>query len=309
MKLYLAGERLATTADISSKIGEAGAAIWTKYVKRRLFSFYYHGYGKGTGLSEAVADCKRMGLDLFLDSGAFTAFTKKTKIPLKEYADFINATSGVWTVASSLDAIGSGEEAASASYENFARLRSYGAKVAPVFHIREPDHWLQRYVDEGHDYIFIGGMVPETIPWLLVRLDHLFASVLTRTDGTAKVRLHGFGLTSERLMFRYPWYSVDSTRWLMAGIFGFCLFRVDNKLVQVVFSEDSPDARKFKGRHYRNLTPEGKAVVDGWLEPYGVTPDQLATHYSFRDVVNAAVFQGLEDLGVTTFSERQRTLF
>lgn len=328
MKIYLAGERaaIATTAAIRRLGGDAAAAVWTQSVKRRLFSFYYHGFSGAafeqdptTGLSTAIADSVSFGWELFLDSGAFTAFTKGATIPVKEYAEYIRKTEKVWSVCSSLDAIGRGEvnsveqlESARQSWRYFDELRSLGARVQPVWHVREPVKVLQVYVDQGHDYIFIGGMVPETTQWLMQRLDDVWSNVLTRKDGTYKVKIHGFGLTDSKLMFRYPWYSADSSSWLMTGIFGACMFYIPGgkpPLKKVVFSSESPAARKLNAPHYERMTSDAKAEVERWLEPYEVTPGQLSQHYSFRDVVNAAVFQSLEKLGTDCFIKEQPTIF
>jgi hypothetical protein len=320
MKIYLAGEREQSTAADFRRRGIAEAAsIWTKSVRRRLFSYYYHGFSGNnyrkdnqTGLSTPIAEGVEFGWDLFLDSGAFTAFTKNVVIPIEEYAEYVKKTQSqkIWTVCSSLDAIGQGREAAVQSYKYFARLRNLGAEVQPVFHVREPDEALKYYVNSGEwEYVFIGGMVPETTEWLRVRLDHLWSQVLGNKDGTPKIKTHGFGLTDQQLMFRYPWTSVDSSSWLMTGIFGSCMFRTEeNKLRKVVFSDESPTARKFKGWHYKNLPKEAKAQVDRWLEPFEINAEQLSQHYSYRDVVNAAVFQSLEDLGTEAFIEEQPTL-
>lgn len=313
MKIYLAGERQATA--IRYKTEEGLERVWTKYVKRRLFSYYYHGYPghnykqSRPGVSIDIDDALASEWDLFLDSGAFTAFTKGVEIPVEQYARYVKWSARAWTACSSLDAIGKGEAAAQKSYDYFRRLRDLGANVQPVFHVREPDHWLQRYIDEDWDYIFIGGMVPETTRWLMMRLDGLWDSILTNEDGTPKVKLHGFGLTDMKLMFRYPWYSVDSSSWLMTGIFGACMFRVGSGVRKVVFSEESPQARKMPGWHYTTLPHKARSEVDAWLEPYGVTAQQLAAHYSYRDVINAAVYQGLEDLGSTHFHMQQPVLF
>lgn len=318
MKIYLAGERTATATAtaIERQIGDA-ASIWTEGVKRRLFSFYYHGFSaggkfeKGTrGISAAIEDGFNRGWDLFLDSGAFTGWSQKKEISVSEYARYVKWSKRIWTVCSSLDFIGRGEEAARKSYTYFRQLKEAGAEVAPVFHVREPDHWLQRYIDEGHDYILLGGMVAESGRWLEPRLDGLWNTILTASDGAAKVKVHGFGLTNFRLMFKYPFWSVDSSSWLQTGIFGACIFRTEqNTLRKVVFSEESPEARKYRGWHYANLPREAKDVVHKWLEPYKVTPEQLSSHYSYRDVINAAVFQSLEDLGTDRFVLQQPTLF
>lgn len=304
MKIYLAGEREGSKNDEIN--------IW-RSAKRRLFSYYYHGFKTGGQTSVHIEAAKALGLELFLDSGAFTAFTKKENIPVGAYASFVRDTRSYWSVCSSLDVIGQGDEAAAASYDVFRQLHSLGADVIPVFHVREPDSWLERYIAEGHPYIAIGGMVPESTQWLMDRLDHLFASVLTKRDGSAKVRLHGFGLTVFSLMFRYPWYSVDSTSWLMTGVYGACVLPVGSEIRRVFFSTQSPQARKLDGWHYHSLTltpndPRKKAV-DEILEKYGVTAEQCGETYQYRDMVNAAVYQELESRGVNEFHIRQPTLF
>lgn len=304
MKIYLAGEREGSKNDEIN--------IW-RNAKRRLFSYYYHGFKTGGQPSVHIEAARGHNLELFLDSGAFTAFTKKETIPPADYAEFVRRTRSWWSVCSSLDVIGEGEQAAAASYKVFRELLSLGADVIPVFHVREPDHWLDRYIQEGHEYIAIGGMVPESTAWLMDRLDGLFASVLTNRDGTPKVKLHGFGLTVFSLMFRYPWYSVDSTSWLMTGVYGACVLPVGQEIRRVFFSTQSPQARKLDGWHYHALTvtpndPRKKAV-DEILERYGVTAEQCGETYQYRDMVNAAVYQDLESRGVNEFHIRQPTLF
>jgi hypothetical protein len=299
MKVYLAGEREA----IEKSTGEP--ALWSRFVQRRLFSYYYHGCTTGNKPSSDLLASARRSLDLFLDSGAFTAFTQKVDIPLERYARFIQDT-GFWTVCSNLDDTSKNEKK---SYENQKALESLGAKVQPVFHTREDTRWLVKYLDEGYDYIFLGGMVPETTGWLMNWLDDLWDKFLINPDGTARVKVHGFGLTDQSLMFRYPWYSVDSTSWLMTGVFGACLFLTPSGARKVVFSSSSPQAKKIDGWHYETLPSVLKRQVDRWLEPFGVTAAQCAEHYSYRDAVNAAVFQSMETLGTHRFHKTQGGLF
>lgn len=305
MKIYLAGER--EGAKLNRRTGELDLPLWVRNIKRRLFSYYYHS--ENNKISTDIEASKQMGLDLFLDSGAFTAFTKKVTIPIERYAAYVNQYKDVWTTCSSLDAIGQGEQAARESYENFYKLKELGAKVQPVFHVREPNHWLAKYVEEKHDYIFIGGMVPETTQWLMQRLDELWTSILTNEDGTAKVKIHGFGLTDQKLMFRYPWYSVDSTSWLMLGIYGSCFMPIGDKVLKINFSNESPSLRKINGWHFRNLPKRSQEEVREIMQAYGVTPEQCAEHYSFRDAVNAQVFQDMERLATDKFTHHQETLF
>lgn len=302
MRIYLAGERQSAGPDPNT------APIWLKHVKRRLFSYFYHN-AAGNSPDTDILTSHKLGLDLFLDSGAFTAFTKNVTIDPKDFSAFIKNSKGIWSVCSSLDAIGRGVEAAEASYTNLKTLEALGVKVQPVFHVREPDDYMRKYIDEGYDYIFIGGMVPETTLWLMERLDGLWHNILTKPDGTPKVKIHGFGLTDQKLMFRYPWYSVDSSSWLMTGVYGACVFRTTSGLKKVVFSDESPEARKWNGWHYKNLPEAAQRQVDEWLKPYEVTAAECSRHYSFRDAVNAAVFQSMEDMAASKFHGIQQTLF
>lgn len=295
MKVYLAADRSRTDPNEN---------LWVKVARRRLFSYFYDGFQTNTP-SKELLNGKEHCDDLFLDSGAFTAFTKKVTIPLERYAAFVRETRSMWTVCSSLDAIGD----AAQSYAYFHELRALGADVCPVFHAREDDSWLVKYLDEGHPYIFLGGMVPETTPWLLKWLDHLWDAYLTNSDGTPRVKVHGFGLTNQRLITRYPWYSVDSSSWLMTGVYGICAFPHGSGLIKVDFSTQSNSRRKFSAPHYTVLPKEMRDVVDSWLARLGVTAEQCTNHYWFRDYVNAAAYQNLEQFGTERFKKATLELF
>jgi hypothetical protein len=308
MKLYLAGEREGSKNDSIN--------VW-RSAKRRLFSYYYHGFRTGNKTTQFVEDAR--SLDLFLDSGAFTAFTKKETIPPELYAQYVKDTAGYWSVCSSLDVIGSGEAAAQASWDMYQRLLDLDAPVIPVFHVREPDVWLDRYLELDTPYLAIGGMVPETKGWLRDRLDGLWGRILTDASGRPRTHVHGFGLTTFDLMFRYPWYSVDSTSWLMTGVYGACVLPIPDvvggppKIRRVFFSTESPQARNLDGWHYHALTvapnDPRKTAVDTLLARYGVTAAECGATYQYRDLVNAAVYQDLEQFGVEEFHTRQPTLF
>ncbi len=176
--------------------------------------------------------------DIFLDSGAFSMFTQKIKVDLGEYASYIKKNQDIIHIASNLDEIGRGKE--KESYRNQKTLERMGAKIQPVHHARDDDKWLLKYMAEGYDYIFLGGMVPETSKYLKEWLDHIFGKYLTRKDGSAKIKVHGFGLTTVDLMRRYPWYSVDSTSWVLAGRFGNIYLDLPHGDAKIYISDQSP---------------------------------------------------------------------
>jgi hypothetical protein len=195
---------------------------------------------------------------IFLDSGAYSAFTQGARISPKAYAGFIERNADIIELASSLDVIGAGNE--QQSYDNLKaleRLLGRGA-VLPVHHARDDDKWLQRYLAEGYDYIALGGMVKENTAFLKQWLDHVWHYYLTNPDGTARIKVHGFGQTTRELMFRYPWHSVDSTSWVMASNFGSVMMtftREDGSIkdFQIVFSEKAKARYDLKSWHYNSL--------------------------------------------------------
>ena len=103
---------------------------------------------------------------LFIDSGAFSAWTKGKQIDVEEYIQFINNNAEYITVAASVDKIPGEartatvasekdvEEAAKATWENFLYMRSKmkdKSKLLYTFHVGEPWYFLKQaleYEDE-----------------------------------------------------------------------------------------------------------------------------------------------------------------
>lgn len=300
MKVYLAGERSfsGTTPDGTE------VNLYTK-VKRRLFSYFYHG--RNGGLSADTQESYDHGHDLFLDSGAFSAFTSGATIGLEEYADFIQRHGEMFNLRANLDVIG---DDGSKSWDNWKALEGMGCDVFPVFHIGDDIKWLHKILDTGYPMLALGGLVGVSRKARKEWLDDIWEKHLTDDQGKAIRSVHGFGFTDLTLMLRYPWGSVDSSTWLMSGIFGRCLLRVEQGSYRpIVFSEESPEAQRFKGWHYDRLAPQEKTLVDACLIETGVTAKQCASFYLYRDLVNAITYTSMEQDGVDTFKQEQKGLF
>jgi len=166
-------------------------------------------------------------LDIFLDSGAFTFFNKGQKVSLKEYHGFVKEHLSLLGGVSSMDVIDSGEK----SIKKFHRLRKTGIDYIPCYHYGEPPSVLQEYIKYS-EIVSIGGTVPISYAKLLPWLDNLFTKYICDKDRNPIVKTHGFGLTDQRLMFRYPWYSVDSSTWIRVSRMGMLLLprRVRDKV-------------------------------------------------------------------------------
>lgn len=131
---------------------------------------------------------------------------------LKEHRDFIN-------IYPNLDVINNAE----LTYKNQKWMEKQGLMPMPVWHFGSDVKWLEKYINAGYEYICIGGMVPNPIAVLKPALDSLWIKHLTDKDGMPVIKVHGFAMTSFDLMFRYPWYSVDSKSWIDYARFGFIL--------------------------------------------------------------------------------------
>lgn len=236
-----------------------------------------------------ISAVRASGHSIFLDSGAFSAFTQGAEIKLTDYTKFMLDNKDMIHVASNLDIIGKGNE--EGSYKNLVELRAMGAEhgipICPVHHSRDADRWLERYLDEGNDYIFLGGMVPESTPYLKGWLDHVWDKFLADKDGMPKVKVHGFGMTRPGLMERYPWHSVDSTSWVMTGRFGGILIDIDGKMKKILISSDSPKIKDMDA-HFDTLPKIIQSKMVEEILANGFDPEELRTIYWKRDIWNIA---------------------
>lgn len=159
---------------------------------------------------------KKKKLNIFLDSGAFSAWAKGEEINLKDYIAFIKKYEKYIEVYANLDVIGDPK----ATLKNQKKMEKAGLSPLPCFHYGEDISYLKDYI-KNYEYVSLGGMVPISSADLIKWLDKIFGEYICNTkDHKPKVRVHGFGMTSFDLMLRYPWYSVDSTSWVMTGRFG-----------------------------------------------------------------------------------------
>lgn len=307
MKLFLAGETpLSKVAGWQREGIQIDPVQLESVIKRRLFSYFYHNDRAGM-LDREVRTSIKNGYDLFLDSGAFSAFTKQKVISIDEYAGFIHRNGHHFGVIANLDDIG---DDGPKSWANMKALEAKGCKVFPVFHFSDKLEYLYKILDEGYDYMALGGLVGAHTNVLKQWLDEMWGKHLCDKDGLPKIKVHGFGLTSFPLIYRYPWYSVDSSSAVMTSIFGGCVFVLNGQMVKVDFSDQSPTRRNIDGWHYAAMPRAMQEQIDKILEPYKITAQQVGSHYSYRHIINFDTFQRLEDIHTTThFFPEQNTLF
>lgn len=283
LRIYLAARYNGGRADTRSNNPNQLAAASEPY-PYHLESYHYVGKGN---VDEAI---RHNGHKIFMDSGAFSMFTLGIDVDLDAYADYLVRSQDYIEIASNVDVIGRGQEQGSYDNQKYLESLKLPVRVCPVHHARDHDSWLVKYLDEGYDYIFLGGMVPETTGYLVDWLDHIWDKYLALPDGSARVKIHGFGLTTFELMERYPWFSVDSTSWVMNTMFGNILVPVNGKPKAFPISRQSPTT-KTADKSFWSLDAHTQAHMAKVIRDNGFDPEELSTMYGMRDKWNIRFFR------------------
>lgn len=247
----------------------------------------WHYVGKQRFVDEMRADSARV----FLDSGAYSAFTQKLTLSVENYCSYIRTNRDILRIedgtymASVLDGIGDPLQ----TYRNQLEMEYRGIRPLPCFHAGEDERYLEYYV-ANYEYITLGGMVGGSTKTLAVWLDRVFDRYIVDGAGRPKVKVHGFGITAIPLMERYPWYSCDSSSWIQSAAFGTI---VHPKHGPLSVSEKSP-SRHDKGQHISTLTAIEQDYLFQQLEENGFTFDRLSKIYESRAAYNLWSFGVIE---------------
>jgi len=175
---------------------------------------------------EAVDDPHKV--EILLDSGAFTTMTQGKEVDIDAYVDFL------WEMkeknfkslyAICLDTIPTELETthlnkcARETFETYQYIRSKGIDfVVPVYHTGEPLSWLDKIVEEGCDYITVGGVARRSTRSHKRDAFRRVFIKLSRLGYTG--RMHGLGVYASEFLKDFPWYSVDAATASLGSGFG-----------------------------------------------------------------------------------------
>jgi hypothetical protein len=220
---------------------------------RLLVSYHYH---RNTDLA-ALVDELGGDVDLFADSGAYSAATTGATITLADYAAWLHQWAPLWTVRANLDVIGDHE----ATARNAADLAAAGCEVLPTFHLGSPWQVLEGLCAE-HRYIALGGMALHAIGASKQKPLGAWLTKCFRIAVRHGSVFHGFGLTSARLVRNLPFYSIDSTsysfgtRWGLAYLWDAHRWRMESVLFR------NPDEVRAHASLFRRHGLDPARVVD-----------------------------------------------
>jgi len=257
----------------------------------------YHYVGK----QQYVDNMRINNAKVFIDSGAFSAYTLGVEIDLPTYCDYIKRNRDIIRhedgveLASVLDGIGDPQK----TWENQVHMEQLGAKPLPCFHAGEDERYLEHYV-KNYDYITLGGMVGSSTKQLMIWLDRMWDKYLTDGSGYPRLKVHGFGITSIPIMERYPWYSCDSSSWIQSAAFGSV---ITPQFGPISVSEKSP-SRHDAGQHATTLTQPEQDYLFQMLEQQGFTYDRLSSVYESRAAYNLWAFGVINTMTIANSSPR-----
>lgn len=294
------------TAAVYSNGYMHGQARWEKLNDRERWVLWelphilesWHYVGKQKFVDEMRANKAQ----IFLDSGAFSAYTLGVNLSVEEYVGYIKKNTDILrhdsdgiVMASVLDGIGDPLQ----TYRNQLEMEYRGFRPLPCFHAGEDERYLEYYV-ANYPYITLGGMVGSSTQQLMVWLDRVWNKYLIDGAGRPKLKVHGFGITSVPLMERYPWYSCDSSSWIQSAAFG----TIVNPLHGPINVSEKSPARHDKGQHVSTLTPIEQDYVLRQLELQGFTYDRLSTVYESRAAYNLWSFGVINSMINASQSEK-----
>jgi hypothetical protein len=168
-------------------------------------------------------------VSVYLDSGAFTAFTRGAKIDLAEYIKWLKSPPIAIDRFFQLDVIGEPGQ----TKRNLSAMRDAGLNPVPVFTRGTNFDELGRMYS-GSDLVAVGGLVQTP--------NHLgYIKRLMREIGCRKI--HWLGVTKPNFISKYQPYSCDSSSWVQARKFGRIQLYMGKGRFSVYTKKDAIDAR------------------------------------------------------------------
>lgn len=226
-------------------------------------------------------------IGLFIDSGAFSAWTQEIEIDIDKYIEFCLEHLDMAEGIANLDVIPGKpfkritqrhiEDSAEQGWKNYEKMLAAGIpkeKLVHIFHQGEDMLWLRRMVEEI-PYIGLSPANDKNRLQKFMWLDDCM-NYATDEEGMPKAKFHGFAVTSLEMMKRYPWYSVDSSTWAVNARLGrvFIPLYIDGEWVYdkkfwiVPVSVKNPE-RKEAGKHIDSISPRQREIVLQYIHSIG----------------------------------------
>lgn len=272
-RLYLAGDKNKKSEEIVEKNNNF-----------RLMSYLNE--------SKHILARKEKGLKTFVDSGAYSAFTKGKVVDIDHYIGWLNEHDEGVEIAAELDVIPGKwgitktqeelDSAAQKSWENYLYMierLDNPRKLLPIYHQGEDYKYLEQILEykPNIDYIGISPSNEESTQNKKIWIHEVFEII--KASSNPDVKTHAFGMTALHVLEQYPFTSADSTSWKMVGIHG----SIMTPFGTVLMSEQQKKHKK----HFYHMPELAKKRIGEFVESMGYTVEEMMEDYSLRECLNA----------------------
>lgn len=288
--LYFAGDCYKEPDEYIMQIG--GNRLYTQLYERKL----------GERWMEAIKSGKTDSY-LFADSTAYSAWSRGVDVDIDNYIDYANENINELHLLTSLDKIPGVKgtpptveeykQAPQKSWENYLYMRERildKDKLLPVFHLGEDFkhlHEMLEFTEDGKHipYIGLGGTVGAS----MTVKDNWFSQVfkVIQQSNNPNVHTHAFGLTSFKLLEKYPFFSSDSTSWIMVGANG----NIFTPWGTYAITEHGVH----RGSHYNYLSKQQQDDIRAWVTGLGFDLDKAMERPEERAMINITFLKSCAD--------------
>ena len=231
---------------------------------------------------EYIKTLNKKKVRFFLDSGAFTAYTKGKRIDIDEYCKFIKLLSkSLNVIPVQLDVIGDPEK----SFKNYKyMLEKYNlTQTVPVYQ-RGGNIKILKDLRNLTDYILLGGIA------IISDMKNSKKFVNYVYENVPKTKFHWLGFTDSKFVSHYKPYSVDSSNASTLVRFGrLLLFRDDGAIHTFSMQAFRKRKRKFlsKDIHFMRSCkiPESK-INSLYLDPDSRDTKGHNSYWNYLHILN-----------------------
>lgn len=249
-------------------------------IKLNVMISYHYLRGQASKLTMEYRD---MIGPLYLDSGAFSASTGRSKITVREYLGYVKSYGRFFNALFSFDDDFEDPEHNEDNQSILEEgLAGTGIKVIPVVHdVEDPYREFQKYVDLGHDYIAIGSNKKLS--------DDVFEKIKKTYP---EVKIHMFGTLDRDMLRKHKPYSADASSYAKEAGTGEILYwdPIDKKEYKIY--DGKRDKKQGGFIHFQKF--HHKAELEKMLHDFGYTYQKILTSSEAEWVVNMFFYTQLE---------------
>lgn len=245
--------------------------------------------------------------DFMIDSGAYSAWRKGTKVNLPELAAKVE----------SLQARGSAlfeefhlincdvipgvpktpptyvevQDSAEGSFRNWMALKILGIDTLPVHHQAEDLTLLDRYADNGVEYICLSPANDKAPPSKKSYCEDAFNHLYRNGH---KIKTHCLGATAWDLLESFPWYSVDSATAGWNAKYGKVWILAEKRPILIGITERLlPRGGKM---HSTLMSSYEADIIKNYAVGLGTSLESLIESTDLRTLVSTITFARYEDV-------------